>query len=64
MRFYRSLLIKDTEIVAGGKIIVLKRGQEFLTSAEKNRKVRVYTLQWQKDLDEDLFAGREEIEEL
>lgn len=65
MNLYRSILIKNIEVITkNGNKIMLKRGQEFLTSAEKNRKVRVYTLEWQKDFDEDMFAGAEEIKQL
>ena len=64
MKLYRSILIKDIIININGKIVTLKRGREFLTSAERNRKVKVFTLEWQKEFDEDLFVGAEEIVEL
>lgn len=65
MKLYKSLLIKDTRVVnKKGQPLILKRGQEFLTSAERNRKIRVYTLDWQKDFDENLFVGAEEIPEV
>lgn len=64
MKLYRSILIKNIDLVVGDRTIRLKRGREFLTSAERNRKVKVFTLEWQKEFDEDLFVGAEEIVEL
>ena len=64
MKLYRSILVKNINLIVDGRTIMLRRGREFLTSAERNRKVRVYTLEWQKDFDEDLFVGAEEIVEL
>ena len=61
MKTFKRICIKDYELKAeNGDTLNLKRGQEYTTSAEKDKKVVVFTAYWVA-VPADLFAGEQEF---
>ena len=56
MRTLKRICVQDHTIIDGDKRLDLKRGEEYITSVERDEKVTVYSTYW-AEAPSSLFAG-------
>lgn len=61
MQTFNRICIEDYDIIAGEKSLTLKRAQEYLTSAERDGCVTVFTRFWASGVPVRIFAGAHEF---
>lgn len=61
MQTFKRICLEDYDIIDGEKSLTLHRAQEYLTSAERDGCVTVFTSFWANGVPIRIFAGTQEF---
>jgi hypothetical protein len=61
MQTFNRICVEDYDIIDGEKSLTLKRAQEYITSAERDGCVTVFTNFWATGVPVRIFAGEQQF---